>query len=69
MKKFAVIGSIMLLVLFTLVSLPLLIIWSLNNLFKLDIAYNLKDWFSILVLLTILNAHFKTSRSLVKKDK
>lgn len=34
---------------------PLLIIWSLNNLFNLEIPYNWKTWLSTYVLLTILN--------------
>jgi hypothetical protein len=64
--KIAIIVTV---VLFSLLVLPLLIIWSLNNIFKLGIAYNVSDWFSILVLLTILNAIFKASVTPSKKDK
>lgn len=34
---------------------PLLFIWSLNNLFNLEIPYNWKTWLSTYILLTILN--------------
>jgi len=56
-------------VLFTLVVFPFIIIWSLNNIFKLGVAYNIQDWASILVLLTLLNTHFKPYTTPVKKDK
>jgi len=35
---------------------PLLVIWSLNTLFALGIAYTLKTWFAALVLGGILSA-------------
>jgi len=56
-------------VLFSLLVLPLIIIWSLNNIFKLGIVYNIQDWASILALLIILNAIFRGSPTAPKKDK
>lgn len=64
--KNAIIISI---VLFTLSIIPLLTIWSLNNLFKIGIAYNVSNWISVLVLLTILNSVFRGSSTPSKKDK
>lgn len=34
---------------------PILFIWSLNNLFNLEIPYNWKTWLSTYIFLTILN--------------
>lgn len=36
--------------------IPLLVIWSLNNLFSLDVQYNWKTWLSVYVLLVALNS-------------
>jgi hypothetical protein len=38
---------------------PLLVIWSLNTLFSLGIAYSISTWFAALVLSSVLKARFK----------
>jgi hypothetical protein len=32
---------------------PLLLMWSLNNLFSLEIAYNFNNWLSTYIILTL----------------
>jgi hypothetical protein len=40
---------------------PILMIWSLNNLFKLAIEYNYINWLSAFALLTIMDTIFNGS--------
>jgi hypothetical protein len=47
------------------VGIPLLVIWSLNILFALGIAYTLKTWFAALVLGAVVS---RTSSSNKKTD-
>lgn len=44
---------------------PLLTIWSLNTLFGLGIAYNVKTWFAAFVLSSIASGRFT---AMAKKD-
>lgn len=41
---------------------PLLIIWSLNTLFSLGIAYSLKTWFAALILGGVVGSTGKSSK-------
>jgi hypothetical protein len=40
---------------------PILVIWSLNNLFKLAIDYSYINWLSVFALLTIMDTIFNGS--------
>jgi hypothetical protein len=40
---------------------PILMIWSLNNLFKLGIDYSYINWLSVFALLTIMDTIFNGS--------
>lgn len=41
---------------------PILMIWSLNTLFALDIAYTLKTWFAAFILTTLFTVNVNTNR-------
>lgn len=49
MKSFILIISI--------IVMPFLVIWSLNNLFGLTITYSLTNWFSVFILGMFLNSN------------
>lgn len=46
---------------------PLIIIWSINNLFNLETPYNWKTWVSVVVLLTTANLIVRDNEN--KKNK
>jgi hypothetical protein len=50
MKDIAMIGGVVILVVVLVAIGPLLLIWSLNTLFGLGIAYTLKTWAAALIL-------------------
>ena len=39
-----------------LIFMPLLIIWALNTLFRLNISYSFKPWLAVVILLFIFNS-------------
>lgn len=47
-------------------SIPLLVIWSLNNLFNLEAQYNWKSWVSVYVLLVILSSLSQNTKQEIK---
>jgi VanZ family protein len=47
-------------------SIPLLVIWSLNNLFNLEAQYNWKSWVSVYVLLVILSSLSQSTKQEIK---
>lgn len=49
-----------LMVVVLLLSLPLAVIWAINVLMGLGIAYTFKTWFAAFVLMAIFSVEFKT---------
>lgn len=42
---------------------PLLVIWSINNIFNTETPYNWKTWISVYILLTIINSSLRNGES------
>lgn len=51
------ITSFIIIIIISIVVMPFLIIWSLNNLFNLTITYSLTNWVSVFVLGMFLNSN------------
>lgn len=49
--------SFILIILISIIVMPFLVIWSLNNLFNLTITYSLTNWVSVFVLGMFLNSN------------
>lgn len=66
-KEVLVTFFMVILLTFVIFLFPMIIIWAMNNLFKLEILYNWKNWVSVYILLVVLSAACKDQKITTKE--